>query len=339
MEPPRPTRGAPNDELLDLVHLVRRELLLREEAPTGNWVEGSATDLRTGAKSGWYYPLSSGGGLAFRSERGRASFAHVHVGPGPEALERAEALSATLLDSLPSTVDSASVGFTGLPTDEEDRLLGHLALRPGSTVIRRFAMERGLTSGEEAPLPTIPEALTLVPIRDVTLEALAELDQRAFRGTIDELLIGSDLAEYRRVLVALIGGDLGRFLDEASIALYRSEPPGLVGAILTCEKSARRAVFLDFMVDPGLRGRGYGRYLLRWGLRALWALGYERVRLWVSASNTTARRLYDSLGFLVTHTAVIYRWDREPVAPQAHSERYGQSANIHSGHRGSPRGD
>lgn len=321
MEAPRPTRGAPIDELLELVQLVQRELALREEGPVGTWVESSATDLRSGGKPGWYYPLTSGGGIAFASERDRASFAHVHVGPGPDALDRARALSDTLLDTVSETVDSVSLGFTGLATDQEDRLLERLTERPGSTVIRRFAMERGLSSRDAEPLPPSPDNLALVPIRAVTLDALADLDQRAFAGTTDELLIGSRPAAYRRALEALVGGELGRFLDEASTVLYRAEPPAIVGAILTSEKSARRAVFLDFMVDPSLRGRGYGRYLLRWGLRALWALGYERVRLWVSASNRTARRLYDACGFSVTHTAVIYRWDRVAVAPQAHSAR------------------
>ncbi len=321
MDPPRSTRDAPMEELLELVQLVQRELLLRDEAPTGNWVEASATDLRTGDKSGWYYPIASGGGVAFRSERDTASFAHVHIGPGPDTLARAAALSETLLDSLPDPVRSASVGFTGLTTEQEEALMGHLSKRAGSTVIRRFAMERPLRSRDGQGLPPVPDALVLVPVREITLDALSVLDQRAFRGTTDELLIGSELAEYRRVLTALLAGAVGRFLDEASTALYRRDPPALAGAILTSEKSARRAVFQDFMVDPELRGRGYGEYLLRWAFRALWALGYERVRLWVSATNQTARRLYDSVGFSITHSAVIYRWDRVPLAPQPQSNR------------------
>lgn len=245
----------------------------------------------------------------------------MHVDAGPESLERAIALSERMLETVPRTVQSITVGFTGLPTDLEARLLARLAERPGSTVIARSAMERVLTSRDGEGLIPAPDALRLVPLRDVTLDALAELDLRAFRGTIDELLIGSNVSEYRRVLAALMAGDLGRFLDEASTALYRPDPPRLVGAILTCEKSSRNAVVLDFMVDPDLRGRGYGEYLLRWGLRALWALGYERARLWVSAANLPARRLYDSFGFSVTHTAAIYRWDRTPASAQPHSER------------------
>jgi len=321
VEAPRPARGAPADELLELAHLLRRELVVREEGPIGDWLESFAERLRSGETTGWYYPLATGGGLASRSEREGTSFEHVHVAPGPDPLERAEALAAVLLDSLPSTVNAACVGFTGLTTEEEDVLLGRLARRPGSTVIHRFAMERALSADDGKETPPLPVELAQFPVREVTPEALADLDQRAFRGTTDELLLGPGIGEYRRALSAMLDGELGPFLDHASSALYRAEPPALVGAILTSERSARHAVFLDFMVDPDERGHGYGRYLLRWGFRTLYALGYERVRLWVTATNTGARRLYDSVGFSVTHRAVIYRWDRVPASPQRQSER------------------
>ncbi|MGI0070704.1 MAG: GNAT family N-acetyltransferase [Thermoplasmata archaeon] len=321
MELPSSTRGAPADELLELAQLMQRELLLREEAPSRSWVEGTATELRAGEKMGWYYPLAAGGGLAFRSDRGATSYAHVHVGPGPDALPRAIALAETLLDSVPASVTSVSAGFTGLPTDVEEVLLARLSRRVGSTVIRRHAMERALTARDGEPLAPPPDALRLVPVREVTPEALAALDQRSFSGTVDELLIGTDLTDYRRALDALLDSELGQFLDAASTTLYRADPPTLVGAILSCEKSARRAVVLDFMVDPALRGRGYGKYLFRWTLRSLCALGYERVRLWVSASNRPARQLYDQIGFSVTHTAAIYRWDRVPPTSQRQSAR------------------
>jgi len=310
MEPPRPTRDARSDELLELVHLVQRELTLRDETPSGSWVEEIAESLRGGSRPGWYYPTDQGGGIAFRSSRDDLSFGHVHVENGAGALDRATALSEALMASLPPSIRAISIGFSGLPLELEDELTGRLARRPGSTIIRRYAMERSLRSRDGEGLPPIPDALALVPVRDITLEALALLDQKAFQGTTDELLIGSDLEEYRRSIVAFLDGATGRFLDEASTALYRAEPPALVGAILTCEKTPRRAMFQDFMVDPGLRGRGYGAYLLHWAMRALWALGYEQVRLWVSAANESARRLYDSVGFAVTQSAVIYRWDR-----------------------------
>ena len=319
MEPPRPAPSAPRDELLELVHQVRQELILRDEAPTGAWIEETVEDLKAGRKPGWTYPAAEGGGLAFFTARGPDAFAHVHVPSGPDELGRARQLATALLEGLPSSAQSADVGFTGLRVEAERELLVELARRPGSRVIERACMERALVPTDGEAAPGIPPGTRLVPIRAVTVDALADLDWRAFRGTVDALLIGPEIAQYRRVLVALLGGEMGRFLDEASTALVESDPPRLAGAILSAERSPHRAVFLDFMVDPELQRRGYGRFLFRWGLRALWALGYERAGLWVTLSNDPARRLYERSGFAVTARAAIYRWERGGGAPQPHS--------------------
>ncbi len=320
MELPRPARGAPADRLLELVHELRRELLLREESPSGAWVEESAARLRSGETPGWVLSEEPGG-LAFFNVRGPAAFGHVHVPAGPNGSERGSALAEAVLAGLPSAVGSVDLGFTGLTVEDERAVLVRLAARPGSTVIEREAMERPLGGEDGAPVGPLPPGVRHAPIRDVTLDALADLDVRAFRGSDDELLIGHDLGDYRRVLESLLAGGMGRFLDEASTALVETEPVRLVGAILTSEQSPRRAVFLDFMVDPERRGHGHGRYLLRWGFRALWALGYESVRLWVTMSNQTARRLYADVGFRPTSRAAIYRWERSTAGSQPHSGR------------------
>jgi ribosomal protein S18 acetylase RimI-like enzyme len=241
------------------------------------------------------------------------------VGEGEGAFERALRLASTLLDGISPEVRSLDIGFTGLPPDEEHRLLERIRERPGSTVIERDALEHPLGPSDGAELGAPPSGLGLVSLTDVTLEALADLDHRAFTGTTDELLVGRSTDDYATVLRAVLDGHLGRFLPEASTALLTSDPPRLVGAIFSAEQSARRAVFLDFVVDPADRGRGHGRYLLRWGLRALWALGYSSVHLWVTRSNLPARRLYDSAGFRPIASATIYRWDRPGSGPQAHS--------------------
>lgn len=219
---------------------------------------------------------------------------------------------------MPPALRSLSLGFTGLLPEEEGPVLAELA-RPGSSVIRRFALERAIGPEDEPAPPNPARGLRHVAIRDITLDALTDLDFRAFRSTPDARLIGADPAPYRRALQALLAGEAGRFLDEASTTLYRPDPPGLVGAILTGERSPRRAIFLDLMVDPSERGHGYGRYLLQWGFRALRALGYQQVRLWVSESNEVARGLYNSLGFATVHATTIYRWDRPDSSAHPHS--------------------
>lgn len=321
MDVPRPTPAAPSDELLELVQLLRRELRRRDEAVTGNWVEETSNELHRGTKVGWYLPVATGGGLAFYSVEEHDAFGHVHVGPGPDAVERGDRLATTMLDALPSDVESIDVGFTGLTADDERVLMGRLARRPGSRIIERYKMERALGPADEEALPPLPSGVTLVPIRAVTVEAMADLDRRSFAGTVDELLIGPSLADYEEMLRALLDGKLGRFVDEASTAIIESEPPRLVGALLTGEESPQRAIFLDFMVDPNDRGHGYGRFLFRWGIRALRALGYSSVRLWVTSSNEPARRLYEAEGLRTSVLASIYRWDRPETGPHPQTSR------------------
>lgn len=307
--------------MFELVQSLRHALNQRDETVAGSWVEETADDLRQGRKAGWFSPIAFGGGLAFYTVRATEAFGHVHVMDGPHAVERASRLAAHMLDSLPPDLASIDVGFTGLASDDERALTARLVQRPGSQIIERVLMERDLGPADDEGRSEVPEGLGLVPIRSVTLEALADLDRRAFAGTVDELLIGRTPEDYQRMLQALLDGALGRFVDEASTALIVPDPARLVGALLTGEQSPRRAIFLDFMVDPKDRGRGYGRFLFRWGLRALRALGYSSVRLWVSSSNAVARRLYDEVGLRVTSVASIYRWDRSGPSPHPHSAR------------------
>jgi ribosomal protein S18 acetylase RimI-like enzyme len=321
MDPPRSAVNADPADLLELVQSLRHELRRRDESVTGNWVEETANDLRRGTKIGWYYPTSAGGGLAFYSTERVAAFGHVHVVRGPGAIDRGDFLAAALLGALPPEVVSIDVGFTGLAPEEERAVTGRLGERPGSRVIERYKMERDLGPDDDRPTLAVPPGLILLPIRDVTLEAIADLDRRAFAGTEDELLIGPNMHDYEEVLRALLEGRLGRFVGEASTALLEPEPPRLVGALLTGEETPRRAIFLDFLVAPPDRGRGHGRFLFRWGLRALRALGYSSVRLWVTSSNHPARALYESEGLRETVRASIYRWERPGAAPQPHSSR------------------
>jgi len=321
VDEPLPARGARLDELVEIVHQVRRALLARDESPAGDWVDQTAEGLRSGKTRGWYYPPGHGSAVGFYTTSGGEAYGHVHAAEEEGATDRAERLTGSLVDDLPASVRSVNIGFTGLSPAHELELLERLSTRPGSTVIERLAMERSLGSEDGRPPGPVPDHLALVPIRSVTVEALADLDFRAVRGTVDALLIGERAEEYRRVTAALLEGSLGRFLDEASTALYQPDPPKLVGAILSAERSPRKGIFVSFMVDPEFRRRGYGRFLFRWGLRALWALGYERLHLWVTAANEPARALYREFHLEPTVRSVIYRVDRAPEVPQPHSER------------------
>lgn len=318
---PRPATAAPLEELLEIVQSLKHELERREETVAGDWVEDSAAELRSGRKPGWYYPEVEGAGISFYARRGPDAFGHVHVARGPTTVERASQLATTLLDALPPDVRAIDLGFTGLLPEEERQVASRLTRRPGSTSIERDRMERELGPYDAETLGPLKDGMILAPVRSVTMEALAELDRKAFQGTQDELLVGRDVADYAKVLEAILDHRLGRFLDEASTALLYEDPPRLVGALLSAEQSPQRAVFVEFVVDPADRRQGHGRFLFRWGLRALWALGYSSVRLWVTSTNHPARRLYESFGFRGTASATIYRWERPSSEEHPHSAR------------------
>jgi len=309
---PVPVRGTSRDVLEELLQGVRRELAARDEDPTGAWVEESAADLARGERPGWYLK-GPAGGIVFYARRGPAAFGHVHSAGGPEVGRR---LASTLLAHLPGDVSSLDLGFTGL-TAEEERAVAHaLASRPGSTVIERRVMERALTPADGRFPAEPPAGAERVPVSAVNVQALSELDYRATLGSVDALLLGREPEAYRRAMEAILDSRLGRFLAEASAALIEPEPIRLVGAVLSAERSAHRAIVLDLVVDPERRRQGLGRFLLGWTLRALWALGYETARLWVSVGNEPALELYRLFGFRPTLEATFYRWDRSVSAEQ-----------------------
>ncbi len=318
MEEPRPATSARRDELLELTALVRRELRARGESPTGNWVEELAEDLQAGRIPGWYYP-SAGPALGFHSVRGDLAFGHVHVEEGPAAVDRAERLIDTLREHMPPAVQAIVVGLSGLSGSEERDLWGRMKDRPGACLVERCAMVRAITAEDAATEPRLAAGYRTIPVREVSMDALADLDWRAFRTTVDAELFGSNVADYRRVLEELLGNRLGRYLEEASIAVINDEGTALYAGLITSEQSPRQATYLDLMVDPARQRAGLGAFLVRWGFRALWALGYESVRLWVTAANVPARALYERTGFQRKATATIYRWTRPGSEGQPHS--------------------
>lgn len=319
---PVPAEGASADLLLELTHGLRRELLGRGEFLPPDWVEEAANDLRRGRLRGWVLlPRGGSAGVAFFSPRPGRSYGHVHVTSGAGALEASRRLLLALVQGRDRLDARLDVGLTGLSAAEEDELRSSADPSLGESPLLRFVLEVGV---EVAPdLPPLPEGLEHRPVRDADSDTLAQLDWIAFQGTADETLVADTPEEDARVLGEIRSGLLGRFLDEASTLLVDAQGR-VVGFLLTAEQTPRRAVFLDLVVAPDRRKAGLGRYLLAWGRRALTALGYSTVRLWVSETNFDARRLYDRAGFVPAGRALVYRilpTTPLPRGPQPHRPR------------------
>ena len=307
-----PTTQVRLDDLTELTHALRAALLEKGEFLPSRWVEESATDLHEGRLRGWVLRDPAPVGLAFLSARPTRLYGHVHIAPGPQAPDRARRMLGLLRDSRPTPPLRLDVGLTGLTADEETTLGSSAGSLGEETVVVRFAMERTIPPPGEAP--ALPPGIHPYPVREVPPPQLAALDWAAFQATSDETLVADTVDEDERVLREIFQGLLGRFLDEASIALV-DDDRALAGFLLTAEQTPRRAIFLDLVTRTDLRRRGVGRFLLTWGLRALSAFGYESVRLWVTESNRAARALYDGLGFRITGRALIYRFGPAGAGP------------------------
>jgi ribosomal protein S18 acetylase RimI-like enzyme len=317
----REARAGRDDDLLELVHALRKDLEQRGERLPPGWMEEAVADLRSGRITGWYAPPGTGRGeLGFFSQRGGRHFGHVHVLAGPDPVARAAALLGRLGADPRTRSLPLNLGVTGLSSAEEDALGRIWNETPGRSVTLREGLERSLSgTGLEAPDP-IPLGMAHFPIRSITEAALTDLDWRGFRGSEDAALFAVDRIENDRMVAGILGGNLGPFLDGASTALV-TEPNELSGTLLTVEISPRVGLFADLVVDPGRRRHGLGRYLVRWGLRALLALGYESARLWVTEGNQPARQLYGRLEFRVYARAHIFRQEGVGAAPQPQTAR------------------
>jgi ribosomal protein S18 acetylase RimI-like enzyme len=315
----RPATEARTDLLLELVQGARKALVARGESITSVWVEEAAADLKAGRQVGW---TAGERGLAFASSRPTRTFAHLHVTDGPDPVEIAETLLAVLITHFGPGVSRLEAGVSGLSEEQEAELAERFLRVTGASILLRARMERPVPLALPGPPLPDPPKTERTPVRTIPLAALAELDWRSFHGTADERLVADTVEEDRQSLEEILGGKIGRFLDEASCALLR-EGKELLGAVLVSEHDPRTAVILDLLVEPSERRRGLGRFLLLWTLRALTALGYTTARLWVTEANRPARALYDSLGFTVTGRSRIFRYEAEapPSVPQPQTSR------------------
>ncbi|MCI4346850.1 MAG: GNAT family N-acetyltransferase [Thermoplasmata archaeon] len=306
----RPARELPAFTLVELTAHMRHLLAERGEPLAPTWPEVAAERLRTGELDGWVAeergrPV----GLAIFSRREERAYGHLHLETEEGRVPLARRMTLHALRHIDPAIRRADLGTTGL-SEEEDRELGDaLSERPGFEVVERYGLLRVLSLENPPQAPKLPDGYEFLPSSAAPLDALDELDRRAFRGGADESLVADSPEGNRRVLERILGGELGRFLPEASMTIARGEE--LVAFLLTTEESARTAVFADLAVDPGHRRRGLAGALLQQGFRALIALGYGSARLWVTATNVPARELYRRVGFERERTAFIFRW-RKP---------------------------
>ncbi|MCI4337370.1 MAG: hypothetical protein L3K17_09350, partial [Thermoplasmata archaeon] len=191
-EPPRPagtfavpaTQARP-DDLMEITHRLRAELLGRGEFLPSTWVEESAAELKGGQLRGWVIAGSPLAGVGFLSVRPGRAYGHVHVSEGPDRLDRARTLLTVLGASMKELgAQRLDAGVTGLAPDEEDRLARAAPAGAGESVLFRHCLEMTVPTSPP-PLPAPPLGWTLVSAASMPLAELAEFDWHGFQHTPD----------------------------------------------------------------------------------------------------------------------------------------------------------
>jgi ribosomal protein S18 acetylase RimI-like enzyme len=216
-------------------------------------------------------------------------------------LERVRALGPIHL--LPSPLN-------GLTSGDEESLLGSLGFdRFGRTEMRRPADAKVPDEGGPAGLHIRPAAAADPPV-------FARLLGRAFEHHFDRYLFASEpdyAADTRGAVEEALGGRYGPFLPWASAVAER--PDGPVGTIMVV-RAPTGPLILNVAVDPDAQGRGIGRALVVFSVRALAERGEAPPFLNVTEGNGRARGLYEGLGFVPTLTGWSwYSTETTPVAP------------------------
>lgn len=157
-------------------------------------------------------------------------------------------------------------------------------------------------------------------VRPLPIDGVAGVPVRAFA-------VGHDEAAWLAVNNAAFAahGEQGGW-DEATLRQREREPWFDPAGFLLHEIDGRLAAFCWTKLHPGegpegtvageiyvvavhpdFHGRGLGRALTVGGLHHMHTVGATAAMLYVDAANTSAVRLYESLGFTVSHTQQSYR--------------------------------
>jgi mycothiol synthase len=191
----------------------------------------------------------------------------------------------------------------GLVPDEEP---GHAFVAATGFELHSTLWDLDLDAGVAVAEPVWPAGTRQRPIdRERDVRAWVELFNAAFADHATPLQLDADRIEANR--------DEAPFRDE-DLLLLETDAGELVGFCATEPKRLPDGgiepigEIWTVGVRPDLQGHGYGRQLLRLGVRHLREVGAETVTLSVNGRNPRALGLYESEGF--HRTATRERWFR-----------------------------
>jgi ribosomal protein S18 acetylase RimI-like enzyme len=142
-------------------------------------------------------------------------------------------------------------------------------------------------------------AITFETAGVTDLDTMAELWVRAH--AVRSIVTTVDVAATRDILRARIGAAGAWFV----LVRERELVVGMAHGLPARERDGEGDVVPGLMhlsmvaVDPDHWGRGIGYQLTEHALRRAQGSGFEKIQLWTHQTNLRARRLYESLGFLL----------------------------------------
>ncbi|BDG47259.1 GNAT family N-acetyltransferase [Parageobacillus sp. KH3-4] len=108
---------------------------------------------------------------------------------------------------------------------------------------------------------------------------------------------------FRDFIAESVNGFIKRSDSKENIWILEieGEPKGSISIKKVNDKVAQLGLFL---VEPDLRGSGYGKQLLQTAIAFCKEKGYQAVILWTNSELKTARRIYEKNGFQLKETRI-----------------------------------
>lgn len=306
---------SPVEPVIDLARITAAQLepVLVEEAHSWhhhlNWDFGPSADLirrfvNLQALSG--YALLCGnevtGYAYYVCEEGKGLIGNLFVREAYRTRENEHALLSAVLAALRRT--------PGIRRVEAQLMMLRHRPESGREYPRCF-FEADATAARKLPVAQPPD-MVLSNWGEYRQEETARLIVAAYQGHVDSEINDQyrSIAGARRFLMNIVQyPGCGAFFSPASFAASGATDHMLSGVSLASRVAPAAGHITQVCVAPAQRGMGLGYELLRRTLTALAAHGCRTVSLTVTASNLSAIRVYEQMGFRKRREFSAYVWE------------------------------